>query len=1182
MAFYKKINILIDFIVLSFFLSLKAYSADLTVNQTVHITSITYQWNAVGTNNYTTVLSTHSDFSYPIISETISTNSTDYLSLKGNTQYYFKVKISTKDDSAYTSVSTVTYTQTPYNIEAIYNQYQSETIAQIVINFPDENAPDTTYQIDYSSNVSYNPKNSKSYTGVPPFPVNGLLTNTTYYFKVKAFDRKSRPTNFSESFSTQTVAKTPDDFNTQIYETSSTFNWSPINGLKQENSSSGYKLLVTEDAEYKIIVSSYNIDKDIGSQTIENLTRNTGYYYKFSVLNSIGVESFIPGSFYTLTSKPSNFKIINYSSSSVRAGWNRFPSSPPSDTALLFRLEASTTTNFINIISSITYDMSISTLSIDTLDSNTTYYFRVGAFNMAGYSNYSDILSTLTLSMPIHDSTIEYIKTPRSITAVFPKSPKYLEPLTSYGYSFEISTNNFFSVYLSSYTPDVDDNSLTISGLRPNTTYYLRLATYNRSMVPNYSEIRKELTPLPQISPDVFVTYYSSNTVSIHYSTVDADGYVVELSPSNDFSSISYSSATYSNDISTLTITPVNSDTLYYIREGSLFPDATIYKNAEPYYIRTLSPPPSDLQIDSVNISSITMRWTPSSCKGYSLEASTSSQFTNPITSVIMNPDLSVMSVGGLKPNTTYYLRVGSINSANAKNYITSPSTPTLANFTIEKPLTRLTTYSMQINWDKNSNPDDTLYDIEISSTGFTDGIIYSSKTYNSFAYFDSLKSNSTYYKRITSLNRAMRPTGPISFTPVATLAYKPHLLTVNNSTRSINVIWDDTNNASGTPYLVEVSSTNFESIISSRTLMKSSTFYDLNANTPYFLRLSAINFSGIPSEYESYITTTCVEIPSISTPTFLNVLLDGFTAQWSNNYNSTHTIYSVEASTKTDFSTIFRSVDTMDTILVFPDLNYNTQYYIRIKAKGLIPNNESDYFYLGSISTLYREEQTIDNKKEEIVSIPYSYGAIQVIIPPYALGSATKVFIEPDLNPPAPKSKAGNLRPTGFAARVYIFPVVLYNGFMEVRIPFSTIPSSFDMNKLILARYDESAKLWVPIESYQENNYIVGKTYHFSTFQIMEFEESQSVEDVKIYPNPYKPNTNMGKVNFSNMPGDTDIHIYTVMGKLIKKLKANKSGFVQWDSKNSDGREVASGVYLVIFKDKNGNKVIKKLAIEK
>lgn len=1153
----------------------------LSPSQTVHITSITYQWDSIGSNNYTFELSTN-NFINIYSSSTINLNSVTLTGLKGNTYYYFRVKISTEGDSSYSqnTISTLTFTSTPSDLTVIENLYITSTYSKLFISYTSLNADDTLHDIVFStdSNFSINSSTQLFITGNPPFEIENLDTNTTYYIKLRPIDKEGRQTYYSTVISTQTVAKLPDYMSSDIYITSITFNWAPVNGT-DKNGSSGYKILLTDDYYNKIFETSLP-DPNTNSFSVIDLSTNTSYRVTFSVLNSIGTETVENQILTTLSPAPQNIQLINITSTTVILSWT--PISPSTHTTG-YILQASTSPFFETTISSISYNPAISQLKIENLYPNTTYYLRVGSLNSDNNPNYSIYPPTMTLTAPLDNSVIKYIAYPFSIKAEYEARPSSTNPWGTAGYIFEVSTMPFTSgVIYSSYTPTHEINTLTISNLRPNQNYFMRVGTINGLGVINYSVPISTTTPFPNINLSPYLLSYSSTVITVAYSTADTDGYVVELSTEEGFLQITDLISTTNNQINTLTVFNLETDKLYHIRVGAIFGGSTMY-----FYItnpvKTLTEPPTITDF-KIYITSADASWSEiSNSNGYFFEASTSTSFNPKIFNYTTYKQITNLNITGLTPNTSYYFRVGSVNSSNQPNYTLITQTSTLANFPTELPLTKHTTYSMQINFNNNSNPPDTLYLVEISSTNFQDHPLStkSSTTYNTYAYFTDLNSNTTYYKRITAFNRHSIPTGPIDFTPIATLAYKVINLTNITSTRTVMLNWEDTSNASGTPYLAEISSDGFNTIFSSYTLIKSATFYNLNGNTIYTARVSALNFSSIPSEYEILITTTKVEIPAITTPTYLNILLDGFTAQWDNNSNSTHTLYIIESSTYSDFSTIFRTSQTYQTKLVFGNLNFGTRYYIRIKARG-INLEESEYLSLGSVETLYRAETVIDHTKSNTLSIPFSYGSIEVTIPPYSLGSAVRLFIEPLTEIPPPLSNAAKLNPTGYAAKIYIVPKVLFNGPVIIKIPYNTLPSSVDINKLVIARYDEDKGLWIPLKSNRISNYIAGETYGFSVFAIMELLAADNINNVKIYPNPYKPNTTPGYLTFSNLKPNTEIYIHTLSGELIKKLITNNGGLAQWDGKNFNGIDVASGIYIVVIKDNSGNKTIKKIGIER
>ncbi len=74
------------------------------------------------------------------------------------------------------------------------------------------------------------------------------------------------------------------------------------------------------------------------------------------------------------------------------------------------------------------------------------------------------------------------------------------------------------------------------------------------------------------------------------------------------------------------------------------------------------------------------------------------------------------------------------------------------------------------------------------------------------------------------------------------------------------------------------------------------------------------------------------------------------------------------------------------------------------------------------------------------------------------------------------------------------------------------------------------------------------------------------SLENVYVYPNPYAgvgPNGTKS-IMFAALPESATIRIFTIHGTVVRELlHQNSVGGTAWDLKNSDGNDVASGVYL-------------------
>ena len=85
------------------------------------------------------------------------------------------------------------------------------------------------------------------------------------------------------------------------------------------------------------------------------------------------------------------------------------------------------------------------------------------------------------------------------------------------------------------------------------------------------------------------------------------------------------------------------------------------------------------------------------------------------------------------------------------------------------------------------------------------------------------------------------------------------------------------------------------------------------------------------------------------------------------------------------------------------------------------------------------------------------------------------------------------------------------------------------------------------------------------------------------VYPNP-GPDAggNMAfKYNLQS-PGDVNLKIFDVGGRLVRELKASGtagSNTVTWDTTNKNGQKVGSGVYIYRI-ESGGNKLIDKVEV--
>lgn len=157
----------------------------------------------------------------------------------------------------------------------------------------------------------------------------------------------------------------------------------------------------------------------------------------------------------------------------------------------------------------------------------------------------------------------------------------------------------------------------------------------------------------------------------------------------------------------------------------------------------------------------------------------------------------------------------------------------------------------------------------------------------------------------------------------------------------------------------------------------------------------------------------------------------------------------------------------------------------------------------------------------------------------------------------------------------------------ITLKMPYNSKDiENLDEDTLIIARYDTTKKVWIPIKSSVDKTgkFVTAEIDNMTIFAIMGTEKRSGLNGIKYYPNPLRPSkgVNYSRMHFTNLPEGTVIRIYTLLGQTVRKLKADGSGIALWDGKNENGDPAASGVYIAYIEDKKGNKKKIKIAMER
>lgn len=90
-----------------------------------------------------------------------------------------------------------------------------------------------------------------------------------------------------------------------------------------------------------------------------------------------------------------------------------------------------------------------------------------------------------------------------------------------------------------------------------------------------------------------------------------------------------------------------------------------------------------------------------------------------------------------------------------------------------------------------------------------------------------------------------------------------------------------------------------------------------------------------------------------------------------------------------------------------------------------------------------------------------------------------------------------------------------------------------------------------------------------------------ENLEEVFVYPNPYRANNTLSGVRFANLTQTAKIKVFTVNGRLVKELEEKDGdGGCFWDLRDITGTEIPSGVYLFYAEDDKGHKKVSKFAV--
>ncbi len=820
-------------------------------------TSPTLDWNTVaGASSYRLQVSTNNGFTSTVYDDSTRTNTSQVVSgLSAGTTYFWRVnsKISggTSSYSTVWSFTTVTAgTPIPLSpLDGSVNQSTSPTFIWGGVSGAGSYHLQVSLDPGFLTTV-YNDSTLISTSRI----VSDLTVGTTYYWRVRS--KISGGTSaYSSAWSFTTIAVpaspvpiAPADLAINI-ATSPLFRWNASAGAAT------YRLQVSTNSSFTSIVFD-TAGMTNTSKIVLNLTEGTIYYWRINATNAAGTSIFTARSFTTITAgTPTLIAPIDgalQQSVNPTLVWNNVSG------AVTYRLQASTVNTFATTV----YDDSTLTgtsQSLTALAVGTTYFWRVNSKNASGTSEYSDVWSFTTITLP----AIPVLVSPLTGATNQPVNPMltWNSVTGATSYRLQVSTDNTFA------TTFYNDSTRTstsqqIATLAVGTTYFWRVNAKNAAGTSSYSVVRSFTTIVVPAAPVLFapsdaLINQAVNPSLIWNSVPGAATYRLQVSTINTFATTIYDDSTRTS--TSQQVSGLNVGTTYFWRVNAknaagassystIWSFKTIVVPAAPILVA-----PLDLAVNQ-SASPVLIWNSVAGAATYRLQVSTVNTFATTVYNDSTRTNTS-QSVTGLAVGTTYFWRVNTKNVAGTSVYSTvwsfTTSAAPLAPVLIA-PINLAVNQSVNPNLSWNASVGAATYRVQVSTLNTFATTVFNDSTVTGTSQpLTGLNPGTTYFWRVNAKNVAgTSPYSTRSFTTAATIPLPPVLSAPADASIDIKLnptlIWFSSVGATSYRLQLDTSQAFAAPVLDDSTItILQQPLVGLKTNTTYYWRMNAKNSGG-------------------------------------------------------------------------------------------------------------------------------------------------------------------------------------------------------------------------------------------------------------------------------------------------------------------------------------------------
>ena len=140
-------------------------------------------------------------------------------------------------------------------------------------------------------------------------------------------------------------------------------------------------------------------------------------------------------------------------------------------------------------------------------------------------------------------------------------------------------------------------------------------------------------------------------------------------------------------------------------------------------------------------------------------------------------------------------------------------------------------------------------------------------------------------------------------------------------------------------------------------------------------------------------------------------------------------------------------------------------------------------------------------------------------------------------------------------------------------------------VNNLAIFRLDEEDTRWIRLSNSQVDpsaNSVWAVVDGFAIYRVMA-QAASDLRNVVVYPNPFIPSeAYQGCLKFINLTPEATIRIYSIAGDLVWTEEIHDGGAATWCGTNDGMEPVASGVYIYVVTNRNGEEATGRISLIK